>query len=252
MSDSPTAGSDPARSLPRGVLTRLFLRNTGANLALRVIAAAMGLWATAWVIRVYGNERFGLFALALQLSGLVGALAPGLAGAYTREIAALAGRGQTAALRALVRLATRWLGALGLFLGGALALFAWAGGVGLFRLPPSLLAEGRLIFALAGLLLALRFVGNVFGDTLAGLQEYPRLALVRGLAAIAGSVATLLVARAAGPLWLVLAALAGVRAAEALAWPWWPDPACHAPRVPPHRLPGSGCAPCGGWAPPWP
>lgn len=234
MPDPSTAGSAVSDAPARGALTRLFLANTGANLILRVIAAAMSLWATAWVIEVYGTERFGLFALALQLSGLVGALAPGLAGAYTREIAALAGRGQTAALRAMVRLAGSWLAALGILLGGSLALFAWAGGVGLFRLPAPLIDEGRVIFALAGLLLTLRFAGNVFGDTLAGLQEYPRLAGVRAAAAIGGSVTTLLVARAAEPLWMVLGALAAVRAAEALilaavTWRRLPAPAGEEP-----------------------
>lgn len=209
------AGEAPAPP-PRGALTRLFLRNTAANLALRLVSAAMSLWATAWVIHVYGDERFGILALALQLSGLIGVLAPGVSGAYTREVAALSGQGRTAALRELVRLAGRYLAALGVVLGGLLLAFGLGGGAGLFRVTASAAAEGRWVFALAGVVLTIRWIGNVFGDTLAGLQEYPLLALVRGSAATAGSVVTLLVAFRAAPLWAILAGLAVVRLGETL------------------------------------
>ena len=202
---------------PPGVLTRLFVRNTGANLALRAVTVAASLVATAALVHGYGADRFALVVLALHLAGLASLAAPGLPGALTREVAAAIGRGDPAAAARMVRAAGRLYLAGGLLLGGGLAAFALAGGIRLFRFPAEVRAEGTAVLALAGVVLAARWALAAWGDALAGLQEYPYLAGVRSVAALAVSTGVAAAAWTGLPLAAVLVVHGAVRLAEGLA-----------------------------------
>jgi O-antigen/teichoic acid export membrane protein len=203
-------------SPPPGRLTRLFLRNTAANLALRVVGVGLSLWAARTLIHHYGDTRFSALAVALQAVGLVRLVAPGLSGAFTREVAAHTGRADLAGLSALVRVGSRLYLGLGLAWGALLVVFGLADGVAWLTFPREVIGEVGQVFVAAGLLVALRWPLGVFADALAGLQEFPRLAMVRSVSELLVSLGVIGVARLDGPLWAVLAAHAAVRLVEGL------------------------------------
>jgi len=207
-----TAPSPPAP----GALTRLFLRNTGANLALRGASVVASLVATAALVHGYGEDRFALVVLGLHLAGLASLAAPGLPGALTREVAAAIGRGDPVEAGRLVRAAGRLYLVGGLLLGGGLAAFASLGGMRIFRFPPETFREGTAVLALAGVVLAARWAFAAWGDALAGLQEYPYLAVVRSGIAFALSAGVALVAWRGLPLPAVLGVHGIARLAEGL------------------------------------
>ncbi|GEM_PF-3013955 len=210
MSTSPRA--DP------GALTRLFIRNTTANFALKVITVLLQLTATAWVVTTYGDGLYGILVIAMQVSGLMNVIAPGLSGAFTREVAAHSKADDALRLRALIRLGTRLYLGLGLLLGVALAGFGAMNGPSwsLLRIAPERLDDAAWIFIAAGLAVAFRWPLGVYGDVLAGLQEYPRLALIRSAAAGVGAATTIWIAVNGWPIATVLFAQAVLRLFEGL------------------------------------
>ncbi len=207
-----TGRSSPAP----GTLTRLFLRNTAANLALRGASVVASLVATAALVHGYGEDRFAVIVLGLHLAGLASLAAPGLPGALTREVAAAVGRGARGDAGRLVRAAGRLYLLGGLLLGSALAAFALLGGMRLFRFPPGTYREGTTVLALAGAVLAARWAFAAFGDALAGLQEYPYLAAVRSAVALGVSAGVALAAWRGLPLAVVPGIHALARVVEGL------------------------------------
>ncbi len=201
-----------------GALSRLLLRNTAANFLLRLVSVGVALAATAALIHGYGATGFALVAVALQVASLAALLLPGVPGALVREVAAATGRDDPAGAARLATAAARLYGAAGLVLGTAITAFGLLGGMGAFRFPAAVLDQGKTLLVLAGPLVAVRWGFASWADTLAGLQEYPRLALVRAAAGLATAAGVLAVALAHLPLPLVLAVHLAARLGEGLAF----------------------------------
>ena len=124
--------------------TSVVMRNTAWNFAGRAGPIVVALFATPYLLRAFGDTRWGVFTLALSLIGIFGIFDFGLGRALTRTIAERVGAGREDQAASLVLTGMLALAALGL--GGAVLASCLSGlwvDSGL-RIPPDLRGEVRL------------------------------------------------------------------------------------------------------------
>jgi O-antigen/teichoic acid export membrane protein len=146
-------------------------RSTIANWAVFVVVAVVSFLLSPFIVHHLGDTAYGTWVLLGSFVGYLGLLDFGVRGAVTRYVANQYAAGDHAAASTTV------LAALRLFAGLAL-LTALVAGVlalsldSLFRIPPDLLHEARLVVLLGGGTVAVSFIGGVFGGVVAGLHRF--------------------------------------------------------------------------------
>ena len=147
------------------------LRSTIANWSAFLFAAVVSFFLSPFVVHRLGNSGYGIWVLLGSFVGYLGLLDFGVRGAVTRFVAASHARGDHADASVIVAAALRLFGILGV-LAVVIAAIAAVAMPQLFRIPPELLSEARLVLFLGGLSVASAFVGGVFGGVVAGLHRF--------------------------------------------------------------------------------
>lgn len=181
-----------------GELTRLYLANTTANVALKVVSALVGLWATRVLVERLGAGGFGLVTLSATLSGYLALFGVGLPAGLVRRVAELRGRGEDERIRRVVRASLLLFCAIGAVAAATLAVAVAAGAVGLLSLAEGTQETARRALLATALTVAVVWPLSVFTATLTGLQKMPVLNAVRGVVAIVAAVLAVAAARAGG------------------------------------------------------
>ncbi len=147
------------------------LWSTVANWTSFAVNAVVSFLLSPFIVHRLGNSAYGTWVLLGSFVGYLGLLDFGVRGAVTRFVANqhAAGDHQSAS--------TTVVAALRLFAGLALATLVIAGLVALmlddlFRIPPNLLDEARIVVLLGGGAVASSLVGGVFGGIVAGLHRF--------------------------------------------------------------------------------
>lgn len=147
------------------------LRNSLAIWGAYAVSAASGFFLSPFIVHHLGNTRYAILVLIGSIVGYLGLLDLGVRGAIARFIASHHARedhtGASETVAAAFRLFT-WLGALALAFSIVLALLVNH----LFEIPPGFVGISRLIIVLGGAMIALSFIGGVFGGILAGIQRF--------------------------------------------------------------------------------
>jgi len=202
---------------PQGELTRRYLINTFSQGALRATSALAALWAARELVRAIGPVQFGLVALSTSLVGYMSFLGLGLPAGLVRQVADLHGRGLGGRLRRLVRSAFLAFCGIGILGAAGLAAFSWFGGLSLLAIDAAARHEAaRAILATAAVVLV-SWPLSVFSAALTGLQRYPVLNTLSGIAALAAAIVSVTVARAGGGAAGVILSTGGVMALAGLA-----------------------------------
>ena len=149
------------------------------------VVVVVGLWLTPYLLGYLGEERYGLWLLAMQAVFYLGLLDVGIVALVPRDVAMAAGRataGEVDALRAIV--------------GRALRLACWqagmvaAAGALLVWLLPADWTPLRGPLAALTVAFTLLFPSRVFPAALQGLQDLPRLGAIQLTGWTLGSAAT--------------------------------------------------------------
>ncbi len=201
----------------QGELTRRYLVNTAANGLLRAASALAGLWAARALVDSLGATGFGLVALSSSLAGYLAFLGLGLPAGLVRQVADYRGRGLDARLRSLVGITLRLVAGIGLAASLLLVLFALGGGLSLLALPPGAERLARMVMLATAAVVFLSWPLSVFSATLTGLQRFPALNAISGVAALASAGVSVAVARAGGTAAGVVLATGAVMVAAGLA-----------------------------------
>jgi len=147
------------------------LRSTIANWAVFVVVAATSFLLSPFIIHHLGNTAYGTWVLLGSFVGYLGLLDFGVRGAVTRYVANEHAAGDHRGASTTVRAALRLFAGLALLtavIAGLLAL--WLDD--LFRIPPELIDEARIVVLLGGAAVAVSFVGGVFGGIVGGLHRF--------------------------------------------------------------------------------
>ena len=147
------------------------LRSTIANWSAFIAAAGVSFFLSPFIVHRLGDSAYGLWALLGSLVGYLGLLDFGVRGAVTRFVAGFHAssdhHGAASAVRAALRVFT-FLATLAIIVAAAIALTLEH----LFNIPPTLLAEARVVVLLGGVTMAAAFVGGVFSGVVAGIHRF--------------------------------------------------------------------------------
>jgi len=147
------------------------LWSTVANWTAFAVAAVVSFLLSPFIVHRLGNSAYGTWVLLGSFVGYLGLLDLGVRGAVTRYVANQHAAGDHQSTSATV------VAALRLFAGVALVTLVIAGLVALllddlFRIPPDLLHEARIVVLLSGGAVASSLVGGVFAGIIVGLHRF--------------------------------------------------------------------------------
>ena len=147
------------------------LWSTVANWTAFAVAAVVSFLLSPFIVHRLGNSAYGTWVLLGSFVGYLGLLDFGVRGAVTRYVANQHAAGDHRSTSATV------VAALRLFAGLALVTLVIAGLLALklddlFRIPPDLLDEARIVVLLGGGAVASSLVGGVFGGIVVGLHRF--------------------------------------------------------------------------------
>lgn len=185
--------------------------NVGSNWATLVLSTVVSFVLAPMIVRVLGNEAYGIWALVGSLIGYLGLVDLGVRGAVTKFVAtAHAARDHAEAGR---------ITAAGLLFFGIAAAFAVLVGAiaaafvdRMFAMPPELVAPARIAVFLTCVALAVSIVGGVFGGVIVALHRFDYLNGVEIAVTLARTVATVVALEQGGGL-VALSVIAFVAAA---------------------------------------
>ena len=180
-------------------LARSVGRNAIWNAAGRFGVLLVWFAATPHVLAALGPDRFGYWSILLALGVTLASVDLGLGIAVTRDVAALASRGDLAGVRRLAGGAVLVQATIGLVFVVA-GLLAREPLLAAFHVPAAWMAEARQAFVLALGGYGLLATGNVLLATLQGLQRMDRAAQVTLPLAAVLYVGIILATRTAEPL----------------------------------------------------
>jgi O-antigen/teichoic acid export membrane protein len=148
-----------------------FLRNTIANWSAFATAAAVSFFLAPFIIHRLGDAPYGIWVLLGSLVGYLGLLDLGVRSAVTRFVAGYhakadhrgAAQAVNGALRVFAVLAT-----LAIVISTVIAFTLEY----LFKIPPGLIEDARIVVLLGGITMAAAFVGGVFSGIIAGLHRF--------------------------------------------------------------------------------
>jgi len=146
-------------------------RSTIANWAVFVVVAVVSFLMSPFIVHHLGDSAYGTWVLLGSFVGYLGLLDFGVRGAVTRYVANQYAAGDHTGASTTVLAAVRLFTGLALLtavIAGLLALSLDS----LFRIPPELLADARLVVLLGGGTVAVSFIGGVFGGVVAGLHRF--------------------------------------------------------------------------------
>jgi O-antigen/teichoic acid export membrane protein len=145
--------------------------STVANWTAFAVAAVVSFLLSPFIVHRLGNSAYGTWVLLGSFVGYLGLLDFGVRGAVTRFVANQHAAGDHQSTSATV------VAALRLFAGLALVTLVIAGLLALmlddlFRIPPDLLDEARIVVLLSGGAVASSLVGGVFAGIVVGLHRF--------------------------------------------------------------------------------
>jgi O-antigen/teichoic acid export membrane protein len=195
------------------------VKNAVANVARGTAAALIALAVPPFLTRALPPEKYGAWALVLQLSAYVGYLEFGIQTAVGRFVARGNERSDFRQRDRIVNTAWAALSAAGLL---AITLIAALLVVlpRLFRqMPATLYPDVRIAVALVGGSLAIGLPASVFSGIFVGLQRYDVLAEIVVGSRVVGAIAMVMVARHGGSIpSMALSVAAANLASYALQW----------------------------------
>jgi O-antigen/teichoic acid export membrane protein len=147
------------------------LRSTVANWTAFAVAAVVSFLLSPFIVHHLGDAAYGTWVLLGSFVGYLGLLDFGVRGAVTRFVANQHAAGDHRSASATVAAALRLFAAL------AVVTMVIAGVVAfllddLFRIPPGLLHEARIVILLGGGAVASSLVGGVFSGVVVGLHRF--------------------------------------------------------------------------------
>ena len=147
------------------------LWSTVANWTAFAVNAVVSFMLSPFIVHHLGNSAYGTWVLLGSLVGYLGLLDFGVRGAVTRFVANEYAAGDHRAASATVVAALRLFAALSVVT-MVIAVPLAATVDNLFRIPPDLLKEARLVVLLGGAAITSALVGGVFGGIVAGLHRF--------------------------------------------------------------------------------
>ncbi len=147
------------------------LRSTIANWAVFLVVAVVSFLLSPYIIHHLGDSAYGTWVLLGSFVGYLGLLDFGVRGAVTRYVANEHAAGDHRGASTTVIAALRLFAGLAVVTAVIAVVLALALDH-LFRIPPELLHDARLVVLLGGAAVAVSFVGGVFGGIVAGLHRF--------------------------------------------------------------------------------
>lgn len=181
--------------------------NTLTTMGARALAFALMIVSMKVLAVCHGESRYGVFLLALSLLSNLQVFTLGVPSALVRFVARSRGEGDEAALAGFVRASFRFYVAVGLAVALVLAALATVG-LGLFRVDEADRSAARAVLLLASAWTLLSFPLQVYGQVLAGLQEFGRLNRAIALQAALANAGYLAVGLGGLPVWGAVVAMA--------------------------------------------
>jgi O-antigen/teichoic acid export membrane protein len=195
----------PANLLPD---TKLLIKNTGFNAVARLITAAISFVLTPWLIRGFGEELFGAWALSLAIMGFVFMFDLGISTILTANLAKAAKNKDRREAASDIRTALVVYGVLGIVLCAVLILIAFFSHR-LFALSGDAAYTLRWILIINALTQLVYWPSSIATIVLVALRRNDITASILGAQSLLGAGALLIVVLTSrGP--VVLAILTGV------------------------------------------
>lgn len=230
MKDGPSpparAGGDPERSpadsrqdLAEHLLkTRVLAGSTGWSLGALLVPTVVGFVTVPWIVRGFGDERFGVLALAWTLIGYLGVFDFGLGRALTKLVAESLGDDELPKFGRLVWSALELMAALGLVGGAVLAIVGPWLLLDLVGVPPELGEETRAATYFLAVSLPMVVLSAAFRGILDATQKFGLSTVVRLPLGVANFVAPAVLLFFTRDLAVHIAALVVIRAAALVAF----------------------------------
>ena len=202
----------------RTALRRQAILNVGSNWATLVLTTVVSFFLAPLIVRLLGNDAYGVWALIGSVIGYLALIDLGVRGAVTKYVATLhpAGNHDEAG-----RITSAGL----LFFGVAAVVTVLVGAVvallvdRMFEIPPDLVGPTRLAMFLTCLAVAVSIIGGVFGGVIAALHRFDYLNGVEIALTLVRTVATVVALEQGGG--LVALATIQLVASAARTWIYW-------------------------------
>jgi len=147
------------------------LWSTVANWTAFAVNAVVSFMLSPFIVHRLGNSAYGTWVLLGSLVGYLGLLDFGVRGAVTRFVANESAAGDHRAASATVVAALRLFATLAVVT-MLIATVLAATVDDLFRIPPDLLKQARIVVLLGGAAITSALIGGVFGGIVAGLHRF--------------------------------------------------------------------------------
>jgi O-antigen/teichoic acid export membrane protein len=189
--------------------------NVGSNWATLILTTVVSFFLAPLIVRMLGNEAYGIWALIGSLIGYLGLIDLGVRGAVTKFVAtshAAGNHGEAGRITSAGLIFFGVAAAVTVLVGSGLALYVDR----MFDVPPELVGPARLAVFLTCLAVAVSIVGGVFGGVIVALHRFDYLNGVEIAVTLARTVATVVALERGGG----LVALAVIQLVAALARTW--------------------------------
>ena len=196
-------------------MRRQAIVNVGSNWATLIVTAVVSFVLAPLIVRVLGNEAYGVWVLIGSLIGYLGLVDLGVRGAVTKFVATSHAAGNHAEAGRFTAAGLVFFGiaaAIAVLVGSVVALFVDR----MFDIPPELVPQARLALFLTCIAVAVSIVGGVFGGVIVALHRFDYLNGVEIAVTLARTVAIVVALERGGG----LVALAVIQLVSAVARTW--------------------------------
>jgi O-antigen/teichoic acid export membrane protein len=189
--------------------------NVGSNWATLVLTTVVSFFLAPVIVRLLGNEAYGVWALIGSVVGYLGLIDLGVRGAVTKFVATLHPAGNHEEAGRVTSAGLLFFGVAAVvtvLVGAVVALFVDR----MFDIPPELAGPARLATFLTCLAVAVSIVGGVFGGVIVALHRFDYLNGVEIAVLLVRTAATVFALEQGGG----LIALATIQLVAAVARTW--------------------------------
>jgi O-antigen/teichoic acid export membrane protein len=169
--DGAAAGAGPQTVSARHSGLRQLVRNVFSNWVGLVLNMAVTFFTSPFMVRNLGDNAYGLWVLIRSTTGYMSLLDTGLRVSIVKYVAKHDAVGETASLNRTVSTALAIYSVIAVIVLVITAVLSTLV-TSMFRLTPDMIATARVVVWIAGVSVAMSFVGAVFGGFLGGLQRY--------------------------------------------------------------------------------
>lgn len=147
------------------------LKNVGSSWSALAINVIVGIFLSPFIVHRLGDAAFGIWVLIFAVTGYYGLFDLGIRSSIIRYVSKYAATGEQGKLANFVNTALFSYTGIGI-VSMALTVLLSSSVVSVFKVPPELHSQARLLLLIVGASVSVSFPLGVFGGMLEGLQRF--------------------------------------------------------------------------------